>query len=171
MGSIHESAKRMKFQEAHRTMTARIWRNPGAVQESGKAGQRCHPVTAAGITDFELRNSTVLLAGVHCSDMFKFLVLPQRNIFKSYSWCVTMKEVKQWQAADLHKTKVITSQRAPLWFIALLHHILVQLPIGFEDHLPFLKKSGKPPITKKYKDIQKDTSMGGWLIYCPFCMQ
>lgn len=171
MGSIHESAKRMKFQEAHRTMTARIWRNPGAVQESGKAGQRCHPVTAAGITDFELRNSTVLLAGVHCSDMFKFLLLPQRNIFKSYSWCVTMKEVKQWQAADLHKTKVIASQRAPLWFIALLHHILVQLPIGFEDHLPFLKKSGKPPTIKNYNSIQKDTSMGGWLIYCPFCMQ
>ena len=101
----------------------------------------------------------------------EFLLLPQRNIFKSYSWCVTMKEVKQWQAADLHKTKVITSQRAPLWFIALLHHILVQLPIGFEDHLRFLKKSGKPPTIKNYKDIQKNTSMGGWLIYCPFCMQ
>ena len=90
---------------------------------------------------------------------------------QSYSWCATMKEVKQWQAADLHKTKVIASQSAPLWFIALLHHILVQLPIGFEDHLRFLKKSGKPPTIKNYNNIQKDTSMGGCLIYCPFCMQ
>ena len=123
-----------------------IWRNPGTVQESGKAGQRCHPATA-GRKDHRLWQELIVqtCSGFCCRPGGKsskarvdVLVLLAGLV---WSILLTMKEVKQWQAADLHKTKVIASQRAPLWFIALLHHILVGSPIGFKAHLRFLWRS------------------------------